>query len=193
MNKGLLIVISSPSGGGKGTILAKFFAENQNAKLSVSATTRKPRPGETDKVHYHFIEKHEFESLINQGKMLEYATYCDNYYGTLKDVVDQGLDKGEDIVLEIEVQGGAQVKKIAPNCVSVFIAPPSLEVLEQRLRGRGTEDEETITKRLNMAREEMKRIADYDYLVINNTVEEAAEDLKAIVKAEKLRTNRYEY
>lgn len=191
MNKGLLIVISSPSGGGKGTILSKFFAENENAKLSVSATTRKPRPGEIDKVHYHFIKKEEFESLISQGKMLEYATYCDNYYGTLKDTVNQALEKGTDIILEIEVQGGAQIKKIAPDCVSIFIAPPSLQVLEQRLRGRGTENEETIMKRLNMAKEELKSINDYDYLVINNTVEKAAEELKAIVKAEKLKTNRF--
>ncbi|MFI3324754.1 MAG: guanylate kinase [Clostridia bacterium] len=190
MNKGLLIVISSPSGGGKGTILAEFFKECPNAKLSVSVTTRNPRPGEIDKVHYHFKTKQEFEKLIQSEKMLEYATYCDNYYGTLKDVVDESLENGIDIVLEIEVQGGAQVKTLAPNCVSVFIAPPSLEVLEQRLRGRGTENEDTIQKRLNTAKQEMETVKDYDYLVINNTVKDAVEEIKAIVKAEKLKTNR---
>ncbi len=188
--KGLLIVVSAPSGGGKGTILTQLFKECENIKFSVSATTRSPREGEIDGIHYHFKSKEDFEKLIEQGQMLEYASYCDNYYGTPKQPVQQALDIGNDIIVEIEVQGGAQVKKIAPESVGIFISPPSLEVLEKRLRGRGTESDEVVQKRLNTAKEELKSINDYDYVVVNDTVEKAVEDIKAIIRAEKLKTNR---
>ena len=147
MRKGLLVVISAPSGGGKGTILKELFAQDDNLVLSVSATTRKPRPGEEDGKQYYFISREEFESLIAQGKMLEHAEYVGNYYGTPKEPVEQWTSQGRDVVLEIEVQGGAQIKKLMPDCVSVFILPPSMAVLEKRLRGRGTEDEATVQKR----------------------------------------------
>ncbi len=190
MNKGILIVISSPSGGGKGTILAEVLKKSKNMKYSVSATTREPREGEVDGQHYHFLDKNEFVDLIENAKMLEHAVFCDNYYGTPKEPVVKALEEGKDVVLEIEVQGGKQVKSIMPECVSVFIAPPSLEVLEDRLRGRGTEDEPTIQKRLKRAKIEMKSVLEYDYLVVNDTVEQAVCDVMSIIRAEKLKTNR---
>ena len=134
--RGLLVVVSSPSGGGKGTILKELFRRNENLKMSVSATTRAPRPGEEHGVHYYFITKDEFKTNIENHAMLEYAEYCDNFYGTPKAPVEKWLEEGHDVVLEIEVQGGRQIKKVAPDCVSLFILPPSLKVLEKRLRGR---------------------------------------------------------
>ena len=136
--KGLLVVISAPSGGGKGTILKELFAQNENLRLSVSATTRAPRPGEEHGKQYYFLSREEFEALIAQGRMLEHAEYVGNYYGTPRDPVEEWLSQGRDVVLEIEVQGGAQVKKLMPECVSIFILPPSMKVLGERLRGRGT-------------------------------------------------------
>ena len=133
--KGLLVVVSAPSGGGKGTILKELFARNDNLQLSVSATTRAPRPGEEHGKQYYFLSREEFEGLIDQGKMLEHAEYVGNYYGTPRDPVEEWLSRGRDVVLEIEVQGGAQVKKLMPECVSVFILPPSMKVLGERLRG----------------------------------------------------------
>ena len=150
--RGLLVVVSSPSGGGKGTILKELFRRNENLKMSVSATTRAPRPGEEHGVHYYFITKDEFKTNIENHAMLEYAEYCDNFYGTPKAPVEKWLEEGHDVVLEIEVQGGRQIKKVAPDCVSLFILPPSLKVLEKRLRGRGTETEEVIEKRLAAAK-----------------------------------------
>lgn len=189
MSKGLLLVVSSPSGGGKGTIISKI-RENREIAFSVSATTRKPREGEMDAVHYHFLSKEEFEKKISENKMLEYASFCDNFYGTPKEPVEKILNEGKDIILEIEVQGAKNVKKAMPECVSIFIAPPSIKVLEERLRGRGTEDEETIKKRIDRAKIELEMVSDYDYLVINNTVEKATEEVTAIITAEKLKTNR---
>ena len=146
MDKGLLLVISAPSGGGKGTILQELFAQDENLRLSVSATTRGPRPGEEHGKQYYFLSREEFEGLIQEGKMLEHAEYVGNYYGTPRQPVEDWMDQGHDVVLEIEVKGGAQVKQLMPECVSIFILPPSMKVLEKRLRGRGTEDEETIQK-----------------------------------------------
>ena len=188
--KGLLIVISAPSGGGKGTVLKELFRRNENLRMSVSATTRVPRPGEEHGVHYYFITKDAFKQNIENGAMLEYAEYCGNFYGTPKAPVQSWLDEGYDVVLEIEVQGGRQIKAAAPDCVSVFLLPPSLEVLEKRLRGRGTETEAVIEKRLAAAREEIPCVRDYDYAVINDTVEQAVLDIEAILAAEKLRVSR---
>ncbi len=184
-NKGLLIVVSSPSGGGKGTILGKFFENYSGASYSVSATTRSPREGEVHGTHYNFVTREEFESLIANGKLLEYTEYCDNYYGTLKEQVENARNAGKDIVLEIEVDGGEQIKNIVPDCVSIFIAPPSLEVLEKRLRGRGTDSDEVIAKRLNTAKEEMKCAKFYDYVVVNDELEKAVSDFTDIIKEEK--------
>ena len=192
MNKGLLIVISSPSGGGKGTILKELFKRHDNLRMSVSATTRAPRPGEEHGVHYYFISKEEFEQNIRDGAMLEYASYVSNFYGTPKAPVENWLNEGKDVILEIEVQGGRQIKEVAPDCVSLFILPPSLEVLESRLRGRGTEPDEVIQKRLGAAKEEIRCLRDYDYTVINDTVEQAVQDIEAIIAAEKLRVSRDE-
>lgn len=192
MNEGLLVVISAPSGGGKGTILKELFAKDDNLVLSVSATTRSPRPGEEHGKQYYFLQKEEFEKLISQGKMLEYAQYVGSYYGTPREPVEQWMAQGKDVVLEIEVQGGAQIKKLMPGCVSIFILPPSMEVLEKRLRDRGTEEDATVRKRLEKAREEIPHAKDYDYVVFNDRLEDAVEDLRAILRAEKRKYHRNE-
>lgn len=188
--RGLLLVVSAPSGGGKGTILKELFQRDDNLRLSVSATTRAPRPGEEHGKHYYFLSNDEFEAMIQNDELLEHAGYVDHYYGTPKAPVDKWLEEGYDVVLEIEVQGGAQVKALRPDCVSVFIMPPSMQVLEERLRGRGTEDEVTVQKRLGMAREELPHAEKYDYIVCNDRVENAVEDILAILKAEKCKYSR---
>lgn len=190
MGKGLLVVVSAPSGGGKGTILKELFARNDNLRLSVSATTRNPRPGEENGKQYYFMSREEFEGMIREGKMLEHAQYVGNYYGTPRGPVDKWIGEGRDVILEIEVQGGAQVKKLMPECVSVFILPPSMAVLAERLRGRGTEDEETVLKRLETARQEIPCAKDYDYVVFNDRLEDAVEDILTILRAEKLKYSR---
>ncbi len=190
VKKGLLAVISAPSGGGKGTILKELFARDENLRLSVSATTRAPRPGEEHGKQYYFLSREEFEKLIAQGKMLEHAEYVGNYYGTPRDPVEEWLSQGRDVVLEIEVQGGAQVKKLMPECVSIFILPPSMKVLGERLRGRGTEAEETVQKRLATARQEIPQAREYDYVVFNDRLEDAVEEILAILRAEKLKYSR---
>lgn len=187
MRQGLLLVVLAPSGGGKGTILKEVLARGKKIRFSVSATTRAPRPGEIEGEHYFFIDRPTFEGLIAQNKMLEYAQYCGNYYGTPKEPVEKWLSEGYDVVLEIEVQGGAQVKSLMPDCVSVFITPPSLAVLEQRLRNRGTETEEVLLGRLQTAREELKQAENFDYLVLNDRLEDAVADMQAIIHAEKLK------
>lgn len=187
MNKGLLLVVSAPSAGGKGTILKELFQRDGNLRMSVSATTRQPREGEEHGKHYYFMDRDEFMGLVNSGSMLEHAEYVGNLYGTPKGPVDRWMEEGHDVVLEIEVQGGAQINKIAPDCVTVFIVPPSLEVLEKRLRGRGTETEETILKRLETARRELAQAGNYDYVVVNDRLEDAVDDMQAIIRSEKLR------
>ncbi|MCI9192397.1 MAG: guanylate kinase [Acutalibacter muris] len=187
MSRGILLVVSAPSAGGKGTILGELFKRDGNLRMSVSATTRRPREGEEHGKHYYFISREEFRGLIDSGSMLEYAEYVGNLYGTPRGPVEQWLSEGHDVVLEIEVQGGAQIKKLAPDCVSVFITPPSMEVLEKRLRGRGTENEETIRKRLETARRELPQAENYDYVVINDRLEDAVDDMQAILRSEKLR------
>lgn len=190
MSKGLLIVVSAPSGGGKGTILKELFARDENLRLSVSATTRAPRPGEEHGKQYYFISREEFEQLIREGKMLEHAEYIGNYYGTPKGPVEEWTDQGQDVVLEIEVQGGAQIKRLMPECVSIFILPPSMRVLEKRLRDRGTEDDATVRKRLDTARREIPCAKDYDYVVYNDKLEDAVAQIEAILQAEKLKFSR---
>lgn len=188
MSKGLLIVMLSPSGGGKGSIIKEVLNSSEKICFSVSATTREPRPGEIEGRHYYFIGRTEFEAMIEKGEMLEYAQYCDNYYGTPKEPVDKWRSEGYDVILEIEMQGGEQVKSLAPEAVSIFIMPPSFEVLEHRLRRRGTESEEVIKGRLEVARKEMSYARNCDYIVVNNRLEDAVEDVKAILRAEKCKS-----
>lgn len=190
MDKGLLLVISAPSGGGKGTILKELFAQDENLRLSVSATTRGPRPGEEHGKQYYFLSREEFEGLIQEGKMLEHAEYVGNYYGTPAGPVDECLNKGMDVVLEIEVQGALIVKQKRPEAKLVFIIPPSFSDLELRLRSRGTETEETIAKRLEKAREEYQMADQYDYIVLNDKVEKAADELRAIILASRCAVGR---
>lgn len=190
MEKGLLLVLSAPSGGGKGTVLQELFKRDGNLRLSVSATTRAPRPGEEHGKQYYFVTKEEFEGMIASGGMLEHAQYVGNYYGTPRGPVEKWREEGFDVVLEIEVQGGQQVKKLCPDCVSVFIMPPSMAVLEKRLRGRGTEEDSLVKKRLAAAREEIPCAQGYDYIVYNDRLADAVEDVLAILRAEKRKYER---
>lgn len=187
MSKGVLLVISAPSGAGKGTIIKRLMDDDRSLKLSVSATTRAPRPGEIDGEDYFFLSREEFDDLVKNGEMLEHAEYVGNCYGTPKGPVESWLEDGQDVILEIDVQGGQQVKKIMPECVSIFILPPSMKELENRLRGRSTEMDAVVDARLRAAREEVRHAEEYDYVVINDTVDKAVEDIKTIIAAEKHR------
>jgi guanylate kinase len=180
-DKGLLVVVSGPSGTGKGTVIRQILQDYPQVRLSVSATTRQPREGEEHGVHYFFVTRDEFEQMIAEEQVLEYAEYCGRYYGTPKSPIDGWRSEGSDVLLEIEVQGGAQVKEKCPDCVTIFLLPPSMEELEKRLRGRGTEDEETIQKRLATAKEELKCAEDYDYCVVNHDVEKTAAEIMEIL------------
>ena len=187
MSKGVLLVISAPSGAGQGTIIKRLMDDDRSLKLSVSATTRAPRPGEIDGEDYFFLSREEFDDLVKNGEMLEHAEYVGNCYGTPKGPVESWLEDGQDVILEIDVQGGQQVKKIMPECVSIFILPPSMKELENRLRGRSTEMDAVVDARLQAAREEVRHAEEYDYVVINDTVDKAVEDIKTIIAAEKHR------
>ncbi len=185
MEKGKLVVYSGCSGVGKGTIMKELLRKNDNIKLSVSCTTRAPRDEDTEGVTYYFLTVDRFKELINEDGFLEYAVFCDNYYGTPKKPVDELLAKGYDVFLEIEVDGAMQVMKKRPDCISIFITPPSMEELENRLRGRGSEDEETIKKRMARAKEEMEFKKYYKYSVLNDNVERAADEVLSILNKEK--------
>lgn len=187
MNKGMLIVVSGPSGCGKGTVLAEIL-KSDRIFYSVSATTRSPRPGETDGMNYYFLTKDKFEKLIDEDGMLEYAQYCGNYYGTPKKPVEDMLEQGKHVILEIEVQGAMKIMEKRPEAVFVFILPPSLKELERRLKKRGTEAEDVVKKRLNEAAGEIRQAYKYNYAVINGELEKAVDDLKAIIRAEELKT-----
>ena len=182
-NKGILTVISGFSGSGKGTVVKRMI-EKYDYALSISATTRAPRQGEIDGEHYFFVTKEEFEDKINNNGLLEWAEYVGNYYGTPKDYVDRMLSVGKNVILEIEMQGGLKVKEQCPEAVLIFMVPPSAEELKNRLIGRGTEDIETVNKRLRRASEEIDYIDDYDYIVVNNEIEKCAEDINAIICSE---------
>lgn len=184
MNKqGALIVFSGPSGVGKGTLMSAFLAKNPKVVYSVSATTREPRAGEQDGVNYHFISKEKFLRCVEDGRMLEYACYNGNYYGTLRDAVLEQIEKGNSVILEIEVQGALQISKLYPKALTIFVMPPSFEELRTRLLKRHTETPEEIERRLCVARKEMQQAADYDYIVINDDITRAADDLCAIIRA----------
>lgn len=184
--RGALIVVSGPSGVGKGTVLKQYLEEKaESVYYSISATTRNPRPGEQDGVHYHFVTKSDFEKLIEDGGVLEYAEYNGNYYGTPKAPVEKALNEGRDVILEIEVQGAKKVLQKMPEAVSVFVMPPSMNELKRRLVDRNTEDEKTIANRLAAAVGEMQQAHTYDYIVVNDTVESALCQLKTVITAAK--------
>ncbi|SCH13596.1 MULTISPECIES: guanylate kinase [unclassified Romboutsia] len=189
--KGLLLVVSGPSGAGKGTICKAILDQNDQIKLSVSATTRKPRNGEVHGVNYFFIEKEEFTSMVEKGEFLEYAQIYDNFYGTPKAAIIETLEKGQDVILEIEMQGARQVKEVYPEGIFVFVLPPSLKELKNRIVGRGTESVEEIEKRFSCAFEEIKQIDDYDYFIVNQDVEKSVKELEAIISSEKNKVTRY--
>ncbi len=187
MNKNLnkkLFVLSGSSGVGKGTVLKGFLKRNPNFMLSISCTTRKPREGETDGVNYFFLTKEEFQKNIQEGKFLEWAQFAGNFYGTKKKYISQCLEKGRDIILEIDTQGALQVKKQMPEAILIFICPPSIEALEKRLRGRQTEDEETIQKRLNEVKVEIERAKNFDYKIVNDDLEKAITELENVIGGE---------
>lgn len=190
-DRGLLIVFSGPSGVGKGTVRQEIFSTpDHKFEYSVSMTTRAQRPGEVDGKDYFFRSREEFEELIRNGQMLEYAEYVGNYYGTPLTYVNETLDKGIDVFLEIEVQGALQVKKKVPDAVFIFLTPPDLNELQERLVGRGTDSEEVIAKRIERAREEIALMSEYDYAIVNDEVPLAAERVKRVIEAEHFRVDR---
>ena len=192
MNKGLLIVISGPAGSGKGTVNAKLL-ESEDFVYSVSATTRAPRPGEVDGKNYYFISREDFEGRIAAGEMLEYTCYCNNYYGTpLKEAMEV-IQSGRNLILEIEVEGAMNVKRLYPDAVLIMLLPPNFATQEWRLRHRGTETEDVIRARLERTREEIQLLPNYDYVVYNQPdgVEDCADDIRAIVRAEKSSLRRH--
>lgn len=189
--RGLLIVLSGPSGVGKGTVRAAIFKrDHPNFIYSISATTRQKRHGEVDGVDYFFKSREEFEAMIDADKLLEYAEYVGNYYGTPLDYVEDMLSKGNDVFLEIEVQGALQVKERMPEGIFIFLTPPDLTELHSRIVHRGTDQKEIIEKRMLKARQELKLMTYYDYAVVNDTVENAVKAIEAIIKSEHLRVNR---
>ncbi len=187
MKKGKTFIICGPSGVGKGTVVARLLASDPTLYFSVSATTRAPRAGEADGVHYHFLNRETFEQWINAGDFLEYAEYVGNLYGTPRLYVDRAMEQGRDVLLDIEIQGAEQVCRKRPETVRIYVAPPSWAELERRLVGRGTEDMEKVRSRLARGKEEFAAAKDFDYLVINDTVERAVRELRAIMRAEHCR------
>ena len=190
--RGMLIVLSGPSGVGKGTVRKEIFSQpGNNFDYSISMTTRRMRPGEVNGKDYFFVSKEEFENEIKTGGMLEYAQYVDNYYGTPLKYVNEMLDAGKDVFLEIEVNGAMQVREKVPDGLFIFLTPPDLMELRQRIVHRGTDDLETINKRMHQAVAEIEMMQNYDYAVVNDEVPEAAEKIKTIIRAERWRVKRF--
>ena len=190
--QGLLIVLSGPSGSGKNTICDMVKKENFNIWESISMTSRKPRKDEEDGVNYYFVTKEEFEKNIQEGSMLEYAVFAGNYYGTPRKSVQKHLDKGEDVILVIEIQGALQIKKKLPQALFVFLLPPSMRELKKRLTERGTESEAKIMERFETAYKEINELSKYNYVIINDEAQKAASKLSAIIQAERCRVDRIE-
>jgi len=190
VDRGLLLILSGPAGVGKGTVCKALRVRMPDLVYSVSATTRSPRPGEVEGVNYFFKSKEEFKQMIEQDALLEWAEYVGNYYGTPRQFVNEMLDKGRDVILEIEVQGALQVKKSFPQGTFLFLAPPDLNELENRIVGRGTETEEIIAKRMEVARAEIELMDHYDYVVVNDLIESACDHIQAIITAEHLKKER---
>lgn len=189
-NKGLLIVLSGPSGSGKDTILEALFNMDENVVKSISATTRPPREGESDGKDYFFVSQDDFRKAISNNEMLEYTTYCENFYGTIRAEVNNLLNVGKDVILKIEVDGAMQIKEKCPDSIGIFILPPSMKVLADRLSKRGTETACSLEKRLKRAAEELTFATQYDYIVVNNNINECAKNIHSIICAEKSRTFR---
>lgn len=188
--KGLLVVISGPSGTGKGTVLKLVKESFNNVRFSVSATTRKPREGEVEGKNYFFKTVEEFKEMLQNNEMIEWVEYCDNYYGTPRKYIEESMEQGYDVILELEVEGAINIKNQYPDSVTIFMVPPSFDELRLRIEGRGTEKPEVIEKRLNRAKEELSYIDRYDYITINNTVEDSVSEVKSIIVAEKLKYQR---
>ena len=184
IDKGKLIVISGPSGAGKSTVVFKAVAERSDICFSTSVTTRSPRPGEVDGKDYFFIDRERFAQMVERGELLEHAEYVSNCYGTPRAYVEQQLNKGLNVLLDIEIQGARQVHTLMPEAVFIFVTPPSMEELRRRLELRGTDSPEVIASRLQRAREEYREADFYDYILINNDVDQAARELNAIITAE---------
>lgn len=188
-NDGLLIILSGPSGCGKGTIVSRILNEREDTVLSVSVTTRAPRPGEIDGFHYWFITAEEFDNMVQRNDLLEYAQYSGNCYGTPRTAVEEHIKAGRNVILEIDVQGALQVMQRCDDYVSVFLTVPSMEELEKRLRGRGTEEESRVQARLTAAKEELEYVDRYQYRVLNDDLDEAVEQIHRIIETEKSRKN----
>ena len=181
--KGILIVVSGFSGAGKGTLVKKLIEEYEGYALSISATTRQPRPGEEDGREYFFLQKEQFERKIAENGLIEYACYCENYYGTPREYVEQQLADGKNVILEIEIQGALKIKKQYEDALLLFVMPPNAEELRRRLEGRGTETKEVIDKRMRRAAEEAEGIEEYDYIVINDDLDSCVRQLHEIITA----------
>ena len=181
--KGILIVVSGFSGAGKGTLVKRLVEEYDGYALSISATTRQPRPGEKDGREYFFLQKEQFEAKIAENGLIEYACYCDNYYGTPREYVERRLEEGKDVILEIEIQGALKIKRQYSDALLLFVMPPSTAELRRRLVGRGTETEEVIDKRMRRAAEEAEGIEEYEYIVVNDDLEVCVRQLHEIITA----------
>jgi len=190
MSQGILFIVSAPSGAGKTSLLKVLLEEAEDLGVSVSHTTRAPRPGEENGVHYHFVDVPTFEAMVADGGFLEHARVFDNYYGTSAAGVRDALDQGRDLVLEIDWQGARQVRERFPEAVSIFILPPSVEELRRRLSARGQDSEDVVERRMRSAMDELSHFDEYDYLVTNDRFEDALEDLRALVRVERLRLSR---
>ena len=192
-NTGQIIVISAPSGAGKGTIIKKLLENNSKDRwLSVSATSRKPREGEKEGVNYYYLTEEEFKKKVDEDYFLEYTNYAGNYYGTPREYIKKNVNKGIDVFLEIEIEGANNIKKLIPEALFIFIMPPSLKELVKRLKGRGTETNEKIIKRFNAAYKEVNEVTKYNYVVVNDDLNEALEKMNAIITCEKCRVDRIE-
>lgn len=193
MSRGKLYIFSGPSGSGKDTVLKSVLVRCPEVMLSISSITRDMRVGEVEGEKYHFISREEFEQLIRDDMLLEYNVFVGNYYGTPKKPVEDALESGHDVILEIDVNGAAQIMKKRPDAVSIFIMPPSLPELKRRLCGRGTDSAEVIEKRLQSALSEIERAVNYDYIVVNDVIEKASDDVISIIESQKLKTERQKY
>lgn len=193
MPAGFLLVLSGPSGAGKGTVCEALMKESDDVVFSTSVTTRSKRPSEVDGVNYFFVDENRFNEMTENGELLEYAKVHENYYGTPKKFVDEQIKNGEIVILEIDVQGAMQVKKKFDNAIYIFLLPPNMEELKRRIIGRATEDSDVVELRFKNAFKELDYIESYDYVVINETVEQAVEDIKTIISAERLRVKRHKH